>query len=119
MGNQSRDSTEKWSWNEILTILGPLLISQVSEQQLKDQLTEVFRNRYQDRTHEVIYSCYPRDEDFQRTKVQLRAIGLIREVKVQNAVGRTGLAWTLTPYGDRLMTQVAAIRSSAKTGQTG
>ena len=60
----------------------------------------------------VIYSVYPRDEDFQRIKLQLRALGLIQEVKGQSEKERVHGHWTLTPYGDRLMTQVAAIRSS-------
>ena len=92
--------------------LGPILIDHASEKQLKDKLAEVFVNRYRDKNQVAAYNVFPRDEDFQLVKVQLRALGLIREVK--DPGGTIRAQWTLTPYGDRVMTQVAAIRSSAK-----
>jgi hypothetical protein len=54
-----------------------------------------------------------RDEEFQQVKLQLRALQLIQEVKDNSGAGDKAL-WTLTPHGDRLMTRVAAIKSSAK-----
>jgi hypothetical protein len=59
-----------------------------------------------------IFSAYVVDEDFQRIKVQFRALGLITE---KIAPDRNGIIWFLTLYGDTVMTQVAAIRS--KTAQ--
>lgn len=105
------DAKEAFSWNHILSLLGPILINQASEEQLKEKLAEAFTNRYRDQNRVQIYHSYPRDEDFQRIKLQLRALGLIREVKSPGAK-RPEAMWTLTPYGDQLMTQVAAIRSS-------
>jgi Domain of unknown function (DUF4062) len=104
------DSTQAFSWNNVLSIMGPILIDQASDTELKDKLAEAINNRYRDRNSVPIYSAYPRDEDFQQIKVQLRALGLIREVKHQGQNGKTHQGWTLTHYGDRLMTQVAAIR---------
>jgi hypothetical protein len=72
---------------------------------LRQKLIGAFENRMNDRDGKSPYSTYMRDEEFQQVKLQLRAPALIREV---------GTDWTLTPYGDRLLTQVAAIRSSAK-----
>ena len=112
--NRYEDSTMTFSWNGILAILGPILIDQALEEQLKDQLTDAFKNRVRDKNAITIHRAYPRDEDFQQIKVQLRALGLIREVKAKERIGASQLGWTLTPYGDRLLTQVAAIRSSAK-----
>jgi hypothetical protein len=108
-GNKYSDGAATFSWNDILTILGPILIYQASEQTLREKLSEVFRNRRRDKDGSSIFDVNPRDEDFQRIKLQLRALGLIREIQNPN-----GARWTLTPYGDRLMMQVAAIRSSAK-----
>jgi hypothetical protein len=107
------DAVEEYSWNNILSILGPILIVRASEHELKDKLAESFRNRYDDNNRVTIYRQYPRDEDFQKIKVQLRALGLIREVKIQTGKSSEKV-WMLTPHGDRLMTQVAAIRSSAR-----
>jgi hypothetical protein len=100
------DATEAFTWNEILTMLGPILITQIHENALRDKFAEVFKNRFKDRYHTEAHSAYlARDEQFQQVKLQLRALRLIREV---------GIGWTLTPRGDHVMTQVAAIRSSAK-----
>lgn len=70
---------------------------------------EVF---YGDRNRTAIHSSHVRDEDFQRVKVQLRALSLIREA------GKAS-AWTLAPSGDRQTMQVAAIRSSHAPGLPG
>ncbi len=87
-------------------MLGPILITQIHENALRDKFAEVFKNRFKDRYHTEAHSAYlARDEQFQQVKLQLRALRLIREV---------GIGWTLTPRGDHVMTQVAAIRSSAR-----
>ncbi len=108
------DCTEAFSWNDILSILGPLLIIQASEHDLKEKLAEAVRNRFKDQLGAQIFNTYMRDEEFQQVKLQLRALGLIREVKGQPGKTGPGTAWALTPYGDHVMTQVAAIRSAAK-----
>jgi DNA modification methylase len=51
------------------------------------------------------------DEDFQKIKLQLRALGIIAK---GTGPDRSAKYWSLTPYGDTLMTQIGAIRS--KTG---
>lgn len=100
------DATEVFSWNEILSMLGPVLITEARESVLRDKFGEVFRNRFKDKFQAEVDNAYlARDEEFQRVKLQLKALGLIQTV---------GAAWTLTPYGDRMLTQVAAIRSSAR-----
>ncbi len=106
------DGEATFSWNEILAILGPILITQASEKQLKDQLDAAFRNRLKDKSGIQIYECYVRDEEFQQVKVQLRALGLIRELKDKSLAGGDLAVWSLTPYGDHIMSKVAAIRSS-------
>jgi hypothetical protein len=108
------DGTESFSWNEILSILGPVLITQASEGDLKKKLAQAFTNRFKDRTGEQVFSAYMRDDEFQQVKLQLRALGLIQESKATPSGAGDLAIWTLTPYGDRQMTQVAAIRSSAK-----
>jgi len=107
------DCAESFSWNEIVSVLGPILIVQATEGALKDKFAEVVRNRFKDRSDAQIFRAYMRDEEFQKVKIQLRALGLIQEVKDKSGGGNSTV-WTLTPYGDRVMTQIAAIRSSAK-----
>jgi hypothetical protein len=100
----------RFSWNEILSALGPVLIGRASEQRMKDKLVEIFINRRPD--WKSIYNAYMRDEGFQKVKLQLRSLGIIGEAGVQGQSGE--MQWSLTPYGDHLLSQIAAIRSSAK-----
>ncbi len=113
-GGSYTERTVDFSWNEILSILGPILITQATERDLKDQLAEAFANRFKDKHGIEMSHSYIRDEDFQQVKVQLRALGLIQEANGQSTNSGDSALWALTPYGDRVMTQVAAIRSSAK-----
>jgi hypothetical protein len=108
------DGEEAFSWNKILSKLGPILIGQASEKELSDKLSEAIQNRYQDKKKMTIYGVVARDQDFQQIKLQLRALGLIREVNGNAGKVGANKSWTLTPHGDRVMTQVAALRSSAK-----
>jgi hypothetical protein len=108
------DGQADFSWNGILSILGPILLVQSSETDLKNTMCEAFRNRWRDTRKLEVYHTTIRDEDFQRIKLQLRALGLIKEAKDQPRKPGYAAVWSLTPYGDRVMTQVAAIRSSAK-----
>ena len=51
-----------------------------------------------------------KDSHFQTIKVQLRALGLITKSQRQRSVKDTDTYWTLTPYGDAVMTRLRAIR---------
>jgi hypothetical protein len=101
------------SWNQILSVLGPILIIQASEGDLREKLAEVFRNKLEGSCVKVFYPSLV-DEDFQKVKLQLRTLGLIQELKEKSLKAGDPAIWPLTPYGDRVMTKVAAIRSSVK-----
>jgi len=100
------------SWNELFATLAPLMIDGASETALKSKLGEFFRNRKFDNSRITIYNEYLRDEDFQKIKVQFRALGLIAKDDRQPNTVDARARWILTPYGDTVMTQVAATRSS-------
>jgi hypothetical protein len=100
-----------FSWNELVAILGPVLLTPVTEQGLTLTLQSVVQNQVRDKGGEI-HNVRVRGEDFQKVKIQFRALGLITGVE-----GPVPL-WTLTPHGDRLMTQVAAIKSK-KVSQPG
>lgn len=51
-----------------------------------------------------------RQDDFQAIKVQLRALGLIAKNDKARSVKDSSICWSLTPYGDEVMTQLRAIR---------
>lgn len=52
----------------------------------------------------------PDEQDMQMVFIQLRALGLITQSDKQRSVNDTQSYWTLTKYGDSLMTKLRAIR---------
>ena len=50
-------------------------------------------------------------QSFQTIKVQLKALGLIEISKKNKSVKDQSTYWTLTPYGEHIMTQLIAIQS--------
>ena len=97
----------------MLRILGPILLTGAEEVELKSTLAEAFRNRLRDLHGQDVFHPYVRDEDFQKVKLQLRALGvisLLSEAPVGQPQG--GRYWAMTPYGDSLLTMIAAIPSS-------
>ncbi|EBP9710788.1 forkhead box transcription factor, partial [Salmonella enterica subsp. enterica] len=49
---------------------------------------------------------------FQTIKVQFRALGLIIKSEKSRSVKDKGTYWTLTPYGENLMTTLRAIKKT-------
>lgn len=49
-------------------------------------------------------------ESYNQIKVQLKALGLISLSSKKRSAKDSGTYWTLTPYGDFVMTQLLAIR---------
>jgi hypothetical protein len=96
-----------FTWNELFSILAPLMIDGAEDHKLKNHLGSFYTHRKLDLDKIDISNAYVRDEDFQKVKVQFRALGLI--AKDERRPRET--YWILTPYGDQLMTQIAAARS--------
>jgi len=105
------------SWNELFSVIAPLMIAEAKEPQIKSAIDsfiarrEFKRLREDDdiKNHELNYFSM-NSEDFQTLKVQFRALGLIAKSEKNRSVKDTGTYWTLTPYGDEVMTRLRAIR---------
>jgi hypothetical protein len=110
-GNAADEAVESFTWNELISLLGPHLLCRATEEDLKRALNQSCANRIIDSTGLDPLRTYIRDEDFQKVKIQLRALGLIERDPSKDG------QWVLTPYGDGVMTRIAAIRS--KTANTG
>jgi hypothetical protein len=83
------------------------MLNQATEHEMKNKLIELCSNRLPDRERSKLQNPNVRDEDFQRVKIQLFALGLIMKTK------GSGYHWKLTPYGIHRLTQVAAIRAQS------
>ena len=108
------------SWNQVFATLSPALINEASEHRMTTILSSfVGESGLEDLTsrhpeiHKISTVTISRDS-FETVKIQLRALGLIEKSVKQRSLKDTETYWKLTPYGDKIMTQLRAIR---KPGQ--
>jgi len=112
------ESYSDHSWNEIFANVAPLMIDEASDFEFKSALnsmlmvaTEAEAERTNNRLKGTYLSRFKiKEHDFNTVKIQLRALGLITKSTRSRSVKDQGTYWTLTPYGDNLMTQLRAIR---------
>lgn len=118
---ESRNWTSKFSttWDDIFAVAAPLMINEASEMQIKAALNTFVGDRNLARLNEredfqqkSLHSFSLHEEDFQTVKIQFRALGLIAKSEKARSVKDSGTYWTLTPYGDEVMTRLRAIRSN-------
>lgn len=112
-------STVVAKWDDIFSAVSPLMIDEVTEDKMVRLLNALILNRshadlkklkgFQD----LNLMIFEIDSDnFQTIKVQLRALGLITKNTKNRSVKDKATYWTLTPYGDNIMTRLLAIRRS-------
>ncbi|MCD0459944.1 DUF4062 domain-containing protein [Roseiconus lacunae] len=113
----SYESTMSPSWNEIFAGVSPVMINEASERDLRRAFHKHFEKlARQDLAEEdglrdhYISDVKFSENDIETCLVQLRALGLIKESDRKRSVKDTSTYWTLTPYGDRMMVQLRALR---------
>ncbi|MQA21243.1 DUF4062 domain-containing protein [Rugamonas rivuli] len=113
------------SWNELFGSIAPLMIHEATEPALKSALDAFTESENIERMQgdkrlvgHSIRSFRIGQDDFQTIKVQLRALGLIARSDKARSVKDSGTYWTLTPYGDEVMTQLRAIRRDEDDAST-
>ncbi len=93
------------TWNTIISILAPLMIDECAEKALRDGLSSYFRFNYN-----LTGGFNIINNDFQTIKVQLIALQIIQKSDRKRTAKDTDTYWTLTPYGNRLMMQLKALK---------
>jgi Domain of unknown function (DUF4062) len=102
-------------WNEIFKVLSPLMIDRATEDQLEEALEESCRGlvRRAVRQHksgfDKVNTIRLNSESLRTIIVQFRALGLIGKDTRPRSLRDTETYWSLTPYGDNIMTQLNAI----------
>ncbi len=104
------------AWNDIFAAVSPLMIDEAPESSLRSAINDVVEARARralksdkDLRGMVLRSFKASEDHFQTIKVQLRALGLIARSLKPRSVKDTQTYWTLTPYGDTVMTRLRAI----------
>lgn len=103
-----RHQEAKLTWDEIFATVGPIMLGEASEEQLREQLQQKILT-----DTELPRHARPRvgEEDFQTIKVQLLALGLMQKSIKKRTASDTQTYWTLTSYGERYATVLKAIRT--------
>ena len=105
------------SWNNIFSCIAPLMINEASEEILEKQLNGLIASynhknlsAKKEYAQKIIsdYSIY--NDTFHTIKIQFKSLGLIIKNTKNRSVKDTDTYWTLTPYGDTVMTRLIAIK---------
>lgn len=122
-GYQSKANVE---WDKIFATMSPLMIDEATEGELANALNTLVRDLAgptlagTDELKELNFINFRiNSDDFQTIKIQLRALGLITKSTKNRSVKDTATYWTLTPYGDTVMTRLRAIQKPSPTLESG
>lgn len=103
-------------WDDIFSTISPLMINEVSETGLIKAMNDLIKNESISELRATkgfkdlnLMDFRINTDDFQTIKIQLRALGLITKSSKSRSVKDTATYWTLTPYGDTVMTVLRAI----------
>ena len=96
------------------------MIAEASETQLKTAVSSHIANSEKDKLLKLkkvgetrIGNFEVGDESFQTLKVQFKALGLITKSVRNRSVKDKLTYWTLTPFGDTVMSRLRAVRKSS------
>jgi len=112
------DASKVFKWNEIFSNVGPIMINEALDSSFRSALTtmiqaaeepEIFNND-ENLKGLNLGDFRISDRDFQTVKIQLLALGLIAKSIRSRSIKDRGTYWSLTPYGDNVLTQLRAIK---------
>jgi hypothetical protein len=114
MAVQVQTWTGEFHWNEVFSVLAPLMIHEATDGDLRARLVEmaeprIHRAASNAKLRILARSVAVRSESFDTVRIQLRALGLIAKSQKPRSVKDTRTYWTLTPYGDAMLTRLRAI----------
>lgn len=107
------------TWNDIFGAVAPLMINEASDTVLQAALNNFARSQNWNQLEKILKDCTNisfllEKDDFQTIKIQLRALGLIIQNVKTRSLKDIDTYWTLTPYGDDVMTRLRAIKRTQK-----
>jgi hypothetical protein len=98
----------KMTWNQIFREVGPIMMEEASEAQMKSRLSsEIWAYATGKGNNPKIT-----DDDFETIKIQLLALGLIQKSTKKHVPSDTNRYWSLTSYGETVLMKLRAIPKS-------
>jgi len=114
------NATFRISWNSIFSTIAPLLVNEANESTLQEQLNKLIYDSNSDSiskkkefVNKELSDFLINNNDFQTIKIQLKSLGLIIQSTKNRSVKDNATYWTLTPYGDNVMTRLIAIKRNS------
>lgn len=115
----SNTYTFKLTWNEIFIAISPYIVGEGAERimiqalinQIKTVHAELLQEIKQLNNYKSLIDYVLDSNEFQTIKIQLKALGLIQQSNRNRSDKDNQNYWTLTPYGDYIMTQLIALPS--------
>lgn len=98
---------ETMTWDDIFSVLGPLMFDEASESDLTKKLRDTIANKRNITTYTWKIDVHP--DDFQTIKIQLMALGLIQKSIKKHPLRDSGTYWSLTLYGEHSAILLKAI----------
>lgn len=105
------------SWWQIFARISPLMIDEATDGDLRDEFNRMTRQvnigkleGHKDLKGYSLKDFKISEDDFNTIKVQLLALKLIEKSVKSRSVKDKANYWTLTPYGESVMTELRAIR---------
>ncbi len=111
------EGTIDLTWDKIFSEISPLLIDETTEDNLRIKINSVIKSlKYESVSKQLKKDKrYPEsfsinDTDFQTIKIQFRALNYMTESLKKRSIHDKKKYWTLTPFGDNIMTRLRAIK---------
>jgi hypothetical protein len=97
------------TWNEIFFEVGPIMLEEASETQMKERLSKELTQYEDGNVPDTADEPRISDKSFETIKVQLLALGLVHRSPKRHVPSDTHRYWSLTPYGETLLMKLRAI----------
>lgn len=116
------EETSNISWDDLFSAVSPVLLGEASDKELKVALNNVakflaeedFKDSPKLAGRSLLYFEVS-DDDLHTILIQFRALGLITQGTKTRRTQNSDTYWTLTPYGDTVMTRLRAIHKILPT----
>lgn len=103
------------TWNDIFYSVSPLMINEATEIELRTSINILIQTKETSSIEDnfdnsIIYNFQISSEDFHTIIIQLRALKLIIKNEKKRRIDDNDTYWSLSKYGDNLMTKMRALK---------
>lgn len=104
----SEDGSIEFTWDEVFSILSPLMVDEAPEDALRNEIVKIIREQIKEKENRRPSKIEVNGTDFQTIKIQLIALGLIDKSDKKRSIKDSDVYWKLTPFGENKMMSLKA-----------